>query len=368
MTPTTTTAEPLDDLSAWVGSGRIYTSDQPEGSSGRSVRQSIQDVLDAEALGFRRAILSERYNLKHAGSFLGIAAGRTERIDVATGVMAIRSRHPLLVAAMGATMHAAVGPRLVLGLGKSDPAWISDGTPRPTTYQEVIDYVGILRQLWRGESVTYHGPAGRYEQMRLGDVHEGPPPQVWYGTIGNPRGASTAAHPGFDGAMLWPCMTPDAVQNAVTRLRKACEEQGRDPASLRIMAPVVTAPELSDFETRALCHARLITYVTWPGAAQLFADINRWEMGPFEAVARHPMFGTMADTTADLSFHREQMMDPASLIPDTWIEESCAVGSVAQCVKKLRQFKEAGADEIATYGSTPAQNAGLVAAWRAVRT
>jgi 5,10-methylenetetrahydromethanopterin reductase len=30
----------------------------------------------------------------------------------------------------------------------------------------------------------------------------------------------------------------------------------------------------------------------------------------------------------------------------------------------VRALKEAGADEIATYGSTPGQNAALVAAWR----
>ena len=30
----------------------------------------------------------------------------------------------------------------------------------------------------------------------------------------------------------------------------------------------------------------------------------------------------------------------------------------------LREFKNAGADEITTYGSTPGQNAGLLAAWR----
>jgi 5,10-methylenetetrahydromethanopterin reductase len=360
-----TPAKTLDDLSMWVGSGRVYSQDQPQGSSGRSVGQAIDDVADAEALGIRRAILSERYNLKHASTFLGIAAGRTSRIDLATGVMAIRSRHPLLTAAMGATMHAAVGPRLVLGVGKSEPAWIDrDGAGRATTYQEVIDYVDILRRLWRGERVTYSGPAGRFAKMALGDCYEGPPPQVWYGTIGNPLGARTAAHPVFDGAMLWPCMTPDAVRNAVTRIRGAAESNLRDPSSVRIIAPVITAPELSDHETRALAHARLITYATWPGYAEVFAKINNWALEPFKAIAAHPMFTAMPDVSADLSFHREELMDPASLVPNTWIEESCAIGSVEACAKKLKEFKDAGADEIATYGSTPAQNAALVSAWR----
>jgi 5,10-methylenetetrahydromethanopterin reductase len=31
----------------------------------------------------------------------------------------------------------------------------------------------------------------------------------------------------------------------------------------------------------------------------------------------------------------------------------------------LQRFRDAGADEIATYDSTPGQNAGLIEAWRA---
>jgi 5,10-methylenetetrahydromethanopterin reductase len=356
-----------EDLSIWVGSGRLYSQDQPRGSSGRSVRQAISDVVEAEELGFRRAILSERYNLKHASTFLGIAAGRTTRIDLATGVLAIRSRNPLLVAAMGATLHAAVGPRLVLGLGKSMPLWIDNtGTNRPTTYRELVDYATILRQLWAGERVTYRGPAGSFDGIALGDRYDGPPPQLWYGTMGFELGARTAANKVFDGAMLWPCMTPSAVRTVVERIRAERAANGEDPASVRIMAPVITAPNLSDYETRALCHARLITYATWPGIDEVFSKMNDWDVEVFKRVAAHPMFNQMGAATADLAYHREEMMDPASLIPDAWIEESCAVGSVETCIAKLRELKDAGADEIGIYGSTPEQNAELIAAWRSL--
>jgi len=39
------------------------------------------------------------------------------------------------------------------------------------------------------------------------------------------------------------------------------------------------------------------------------------------------------------------------------------VRSAEECAANLRRFREAGAHEITTYGSTPAQNAGLIAAW-----
>ena len=50
------------------------------------------------------------------------------------------------------------------------------------------------------------------------------------------------------------------------------------------------------------------------------------------------------------------------------MSESCAIGSVDECVASLRRFRDAGADEIVTYGSTPGQNAALAAAWGARTT
>lgn len=54
----------------------------------------------------------------------------------------------------------------------------------------------------------------------------------------------------------------------------------------------------------------------------------------------------------------------ASVIPDEYIWDCSAIGTVDECVSNLQRFIDAGADEIVTYGSTPAQNAELVAAWR----
>jgi hypothetical protein len=67
---------------------------------------------------------------------------------------------------------------------------------------------------------------------------------------------------------------------------------------------------------------------------------------------------------ADVAFHRIELLEPARLIPDEWMQQTSALGSVPNCVAKLQQFRDAGADEIATYGSTPGQNAELIDAWR----
>jgi 5,10-methylenetetrahydromethanopterin reductase len=50
-------------------------------------------------------------------------------------------------------------------------------------------------------------------------------------------------------------------------------------------------------------------------------------------------------------------------VPDAWMHEACAIGTVDECVSSLQRFRDAGADEVVTYGSTPGQNADLAAAW-----
>lgn len=87
-------------------------------------------------------------------------------------------------------------------------------------------------------------------------------------------------------------------------------------------------------------------------------------MEPVHALRAHKQLAA-SEKVADRRFHRHELLEPARLVPDEWMEETCALGSIEHCVERLAQFRDAGADEIATYGSTPAQNAQLVQAWRA---
>lgn len=355
------------DLGAYVIAGRVV-SELPEvlanETAARTVRQGIDDGVEAEKLGFANVYLSERWNLKEAGVVLGAIGARTERIGLGTGLVSPARRHVLHMAAFGATMQAAAGPRFLLGLGRGDHAYLRHEGLQTAGFDGIVDYVDILRRLWAGEVVSYDGPAGRHEQIKLGDIYHGPAPKIFYGTFGLPKAAAAVAK-AFDGVILPPMMTPEATASSVGRLRHACEVIGRDPASLRIVQCVVTAPDLSEAETRALAHARAVTYLQAPEYGAALIRVNGWSQEP---VNRLRQFLTRAhDTTDELidtALHRIQLMDAAQLVPDDWMNATCALGTVQQCAAKLREFAHAGADEIATYGSTPGQNARLLEVWR----
>ena len=359
------TAPPLEDLSAYVIGGRV-TLDVPADaheSDARTPAQGVQDGVDAERIGFRRVFLSERWNLKEAGVLLGAIAARTERIEVASGIITTAARHPLHMAGMAATLQATFGSRFLLGLGRGNPGWLAGAGLEMIGYAGLADYVDILRRLWRGERVTYSGPAGEFPQLELEDVGGVEAPPVWFGTLGQPLGARAAAA-SFDGVLLPPVFTPEATRTIVERLHEECERIDRDPATLRVCQSVITAPELDETETRALAHARAVTYLDAPGYGEMLVRLNEWDPAPLAALRDHEQFQDMGTTVSDLSFHRTQLLGPAALVPDEWMQESCAIGSVDDCVAALRRFRDAGADEIVTYGSTPTQNAGLAAALR----
>ncbi|WHU47422.1 TIGR03857 family LLM class F420-dependent oxidoreductase [Gordonia sp. L191] len=360
-------APAADDLSAYLIAGRVTSSTPDDATSEtdyRTVAQGISDGSEAEELGFRNVFLSERWNLKEAAVILGAVGARTGRVGLATGLVSPARRHVLHMAAFGATMQAAFGPRFILGLGRGDHAYLRHEGLRTAGFDGICDYVDILRRLWRGEKVTYDGPAGTYRDIKLGDVYEGEHPLVWYGTFGMPRAADAVAR-SFDGVILPPMMTPEATSRSVARLRSACERIDRDPATLRIVQCVVTAPDLDERETRALAHARAVTYLQAPEYGDALVRVNEWDHEPVTHLraALRVAQESSGDELVDTAFHRRQLLDAADRVPDSWMSDSCAFGTSRECVERLRAFREAGADEIATYGSTPAQNAKVIAQW-----
>lgn len=346
----------VDDLSIYLIAGRVTTETKPGFTN---VKTALTDAVDAERLGFRRGWLSERFDLKDAGAILGGIAARTSRFGVGTGVWATPSRHPMIAASFGATMNALYGPRFTLGLGR--------GVPLPDmpehSYAEFVHYAETVKRLWAGGEVDYTS-GGRATTLRTIDaLGEVPKPEIWTCNYGRPRSAKAAANDVFDGVMLYPFLTVEAVGQAVERIRNACADRGRDPNSIHICHPIVVAPELDDFTTRAYAHARAVTYLEWPGHGEALTDSNGWDRDR-SVLTRLRAHKQLVGKNADQDFHRAELLEPAGLVPDEWMEESCAIGTVEHCVDRLAEYRAVGVDEVALYAATPNQCKGLIETWR----
>lgn len=337
-----------DDLGVYVLPGRV-----------RDPAAALREARDAERAGFGTVWVSERLDLKDAGVVCGAVVATTTRTRVATGVVHQGTRHPLTLASMAATAHTLSGGRFVLGLGRGMGALApSLGLPAPTL-AGLEHLVSVLRRLWAGERITEEGPAGSFRGMRFSDLPPGGAPPVVLGTIG-PRGLELAGRV-FDGVLLHPFLTVDAVAASVAAVRGAAERAGRDPASVRVVTTLVAAPDLPPERADLAVRARAVSYFQVHGLGELLVGRNGWDPGLLERLRAHPSLagGGIADT----AFTRDRLVASAEVLPDAWFTDGAAVGTSAQCAARGAQYRAAGADEVLVHGASPAEAAGMAAVW-----
>ena len=357
----------VEDMSAFIIAGAVSADANKfdRETEGRTPAQGLQDGVDAERLGFGRVWLSERWDIKQADVILSGVAARTSCLEVCTGVIAPMTRRLWAVASLAATMQACYGERFVLGLGRGDSGGMRALGAQATSFTTLLDYVDICQRLWRGETVSYDGPAGQLQQFAFSETYPGKPPPVWFAGFANEMAAEAIAK-AFDGVMLPPTVTPEFVAGAKERITAACERFDRDPADVRIAVPVVTAPDLDEVESMSVSAGRIVTYLEHRYYGDALARANKWDPKIVERLRNHEQFQALG-RPADFAFHRHQLLGPASLLPLEWIHDTCAIGTAEEVVANLQRFIDAGADEIATYGSTPRQNADMITAWRSRR-
>jgi G6PDH family F420-dependent oxidoreductase len=152
-------------------------------------KQLVRDVRAAEEAGFDFSVISDHYfpwldeqgHSPYAWSVLGAAAQATERIPLMTYVTCpIVRYHPAVVAQKAATMQLLSDGRFTLGLGAGENLnehIIGGRWPvADLRHQMLTEAVEIIRRLWSGNYVTYHGHHFDVESARLWDVPETLPP------------------------------------------------------------------------------------------------------------------------------------------------------------------------------------------------
>jgi 5,10-methylenetetrahydromethanopterin reductase len=313
-------------------------------------RPAVGQAQMAEHLGLGSIWIGERYGTKDVGVLGGAIAQGTSTIRIGTAISHFLFRHPLSLASMSTTLQALSGGRFVLGVGRSvAPAWRAAGLPQMTN--EILgDLADIHRRLIRGERVTYDGPAGNFPRLRLGDLPEIAPPPLLLAAIG-PKTLDLAGA-SFDGAILHPFLTPEAVRMSAERVRGGAESAGRDPDSVRVVATVVTAPDLTAEHELAVVGGRAVTYFQIPNFGELLAGTNGWDLGALDRLRAHPLLADLRGA-ADSAFTKDQLGEVSRALPQEWLSDGAAVGSAGHCAARLQEYLEAGADEILIHGAVP---------------
>jgi probable F420-dependent oxidoreductase len=328
----------------------------------QSPAELLDEVAAAEALGLGSAFISERFNIKEAVTLSGAAAAASTTLGIATAATNHNTRHPVILASYATTMHRLTGGRFTLGLGRGiAPLFDAYGIPRITTAQ-VEDVVGVLRRLFRGEVVIGHdGPAGRWPVLHLDSSFDEDIPIGW--TAFGPNSLALAGRV-MDMVVLHTFFTDETVERCVATVRRAAEEAGRDPASVRIWSCYATVHDgLPEALRLRKTVGRMATYLQ--GYGDLMVATNRWDPEVLARFRADPVVSSFPGAI-DAKAEPDTLAHVATLIPEEWLEPA-ATGTPERCAERvLRQF-DLGVDGVIMHGATPDELAPVVAAYRAIR-
>jgi alkanesulfonate monooxygenase SsuD/methylene tetrahydromethanopterin reductase-like flavin-dependent oxidoreductase (luciferase family) len=178
-------------------------------------------------------------------TMLAWVAASTTRLGVATRVLSVPLRNPVLVAKMAESLDRLSGGRLVLGLGggAGDGELVAAGLPVPTPRQKVdglADAVRIIRGVWTEPVFSYAGPVHHADAARL-EPRPARSIPIWLGTFG-PRALRVTGQLA-DG---WIPSLSHAGVDQLPAMRaavlSAAADAGRDPADITCALNVTVHP------------------------------------------------------------------------------------------------------------------------------
>ena len=327
----------------------------------RSPRDLIAEVHDAEELGLGWAFISERFNIKEAATISGAVGAVSSRIQIATAATNHNTRHPIVTAAYATTMHRLTEGRFTLGLGRGiAPLVRALGLP-PVTTAQLEDFAGLMRRLWRGETVIGHdGPAGSFPFLRLDPSFDEDIP------LGiTAFGPETLALGGraFDHVVLHTFFTDETLVRCVRTVKEAAEAAGRDPDTVKVWSCFATIGDhLPEPVRLKKTVGRLATYLQAYG--DLMVSTNGWDPKVLERFRADPLVAGFAGALDDKAT-TEQLEHVATLIPAEWLAPA-ATGPVERCAAAVRGQLDLGADGVILHGAAPADLAPIVRTYRDV--
>ncbi len=160
--------------------------------------------------------------------WLSYVAARTSRINLATGILIVPQRNPVVTAKQIATLDQLSGGRLVLGIGVG---WLEEefntiGADFARRGALTDEYIQVMRELWASDKPTFHGDTVNFDA-----AHCRPQPvngQVPIIVGGHSKAAARRAGRLGDG--FFPARS--APEELFTLARETAAANGRDPSAL----------------------------------------------------------------------------------------------------------------------------------------
>ncbi|MDP6564095.1 MAG: LLM class flavin-dependent oxidoreductase [Alphaproteobacteria bacterium] len=305
-------------------------------------RQTVAYAQLAENLGYDGVWLPEAFG-SDAFTLLGLIAGRTSRLKLATGIVNVYSRSPTLLAQSFATLDEISDGRAIIGLGASGPIVIENwhGLRFEKPLRRTREVVEIIRLTLAGERVDYQGKHFQLKGFRMLIRPVQPSMPIYLATL-KPRSVRLTGEIA-DGWLP----THVSLRN-LAALRQplidGAEAAGR-PADDIDLAAMTLAVASEDGDTaRDLCREHLAYYVG--GIGTFYHEL-------FQGYG----YGEVADAVV-AAWKRGNRAGAAEAIPDDVLDDLVIAGTAEDCLAAMDARRQAGLNHIVVFpphGADPEQ-------------
>jgi len=177
----------------------------------------------------------EEFDIPDPLIWLSWVASATSTIRLATGILILPQRNPVVLAKELATLDHLSGGRMELGIGVG---WLEEefdaiGVPFAERGRRTDDHVAAMRALWSQDKATYHGEFTSFDDCisMPRPVNRSIPVHVGGHTDIAARRAGRLGDGFFPGKG-----TPQDLARAMELVRATAKEHGRDPDAIELTA------------------------------------------------------------------------------------------------------------------------------------
>lgn len=204
----------------------------------------IAEVVAAERLGFDGAWFAEHrvpgFAFGNPAMMIAACARQTRRIRLGASVSLLPLNNPVRIAEDYAMADVLSGGRLDFGVGRGLYKYDYDAAnvPMAESRERFDENLAIVRALWTGDSVTYHGRWTTLEGHALGPRPvQRPMPPIWVAAIRTEASYAWAGAQGFN-LLVAPFFFPQAEEQIrlLDIYRDNLVRHGHDPRRFEIGA------------------------------------------------------------------------------------------------------------------------------------
>jgi F420-dependent oxidoreductase-like protein len=329
-------------------------------------RATADAVAELEKAGLDMVWVAEAYGYD-SPTLMGYLAAKTERLQIAAGILNVFSRTPGAILQTAAGLDNVSGGRAVIGLGASGPQVIEGfhGLPYDRPLGRTREVIRIVRSGLKREPLQASGiftiPLPADQGLGLGKplkilVHpERDTIPIWVASLGDKNVQMTAEL--ADGWLPILFIPERAREVWGTSLDAGTAKRDPELGPLQISAGGMVAIGEGP-ETKGLLDFLRPMYALYVGG------MGARGKNFYNELAQHYGYETEAKEIQDLYLDGKKK-EAEALVPMEWMEQSNLVGPASYVQERIAAFKEAGVTHLSIIPATenPAATVSQIKDW-----